>query len=58
MIHGIGLQWHIGVSKVINPGDEYHQSAQQFIDNKLDIMVTELDVAIPIPTNGGYPIDP
>jgi endo-1,4-beta-xylanase len=55
IIHGIGLQWHIGVSTTITPGDDHYQSAQQFIDNKLDIMVTELDVSIP--TNGGYPIN-
>jgi endo-1,4-beta-xylanase len=55
-IHGIGLQWHIGVSTTVTPGDDHYQSAQQFIDNKLDIMVTELDVAVP--TNGGYPINP
>ncbi len=55
-IHGIGLQWHINVSTMINPGDEHYQSAQHFIDNKLDIMVTEFDVAIR--TNGIYPVDP
>lgn len=55
-IHGIGLQWHIGVSKTITPGDRHYQAAQHLIDNKLDIMVTELDVAIP--TNNGYPINP
>ena len=54
-IHGIGLQWHISISTTIIPGDGHYQSAQQFIDNKLDIMVTELDVAIP--TCGGYPIN-
>jgi endo-1,4-beta-xylanase len=54
-IHGIGLQWHINVSTTITPGDGYYQSAQQFIDNRLDIMVTELDV--PVLTNGGYPIN-
>jgi hypothetical protein len=49
------LQWHINVSTTITPGDGYYQSAQQFIDNRLDIMVTELDV--PVLTNGGYPIN-
>ena len=52
-VHGIGLQWHINVSMNITPGDGHYQSAQQFIDNKLDIMVTELDVAMQ--TNGGNP---
>jgi endo-1,4-beta-xylanase len=56
IIHGIGLQWHIDISTTVTPGDDYYQSAQQFIDNRFDIMVTELDVAVP--TNGGYPIDP
>ena len=55
-IHGIGLQWHIDVSTTITPGDQHYQSAQQFIDNRLDIMVTEFDVAVP--TEGGYPINP
>jgi endo-1,4-beta-xylanase len=55
-IHGIGLQWHIGVSTKITPGDGHYQSAQQFIDNRLDIMVTELDVSVP--TSGGYPTNP
>jgi endo-1,4-beta-xylanase len=54
-IHGIGLQWHINVSINVTAGDEHYQSAQRFIDNKLDIMVTELDVALP--TRGGYPVD-
>ena len=55
-IHGIGLQWHIEVSTNITPGDQHYQSAQQFIDNRFDIMVTELDVSMP--TDGGYPINP
>ena len=55
-IHGVGLQWHIGVSNTITPGDRHYQAAQQLIDNKLDIMVTELDVGVP--TDGGYPIHP
>jgi endo-1,4-beta-xylanase len=54
-IHGIGLQWHIGVSTTVTPGDVYYQSAQHFIDQRLDFMVTELDVSVP--TSGGYPID-
>ena len=29
-VHGIGLQWHIGVSTNITPGDDHYQSAQQF----------------------------
>jgi endo-1,4-beta-xylanase len=56
IVHGVGLQYHIGVSTTITPGDEHYQSAQQFIDNRLDFMVTELDVAVP--TYGGYPINP
>jgi endo-1,4-beta-xylanase len=55
-VHGVGLQWHISVSKTITPGDRHYQAAQHLIDNKLDIMVTELDVAVP--TNGGYPVNP
>jgi GH35 family endo-1,4-beta-xylanase len=52
----IGLQWHINVSTTIIPGDGHYQSVQQFIDNKLGIMATELDAAVP--TNGEYAIDP
>jgi len=52
-IHGIGLQWHIDISVNVTPGDVHYQSAQQFTDNRLDIMVTELDISIP--TDGGYP---
>ncbi|CAF1273828.1 unnamed protein product [Adineta ricciae] len=55
-VHGIGLQWHIDVSVNVTPGDVHYQSAQQFVDRKLDFMVTELDVSVP--TNGGYPINP
>jgi hypothetical protein len=47
-VHGIGLQWHIYVSNTVSPGDAHYQAAQQFIDNKFDIMVTELDVALPM----------
>jgi len=55
-IHGVGLQWHTFVPNNISPGDEHYQSAQQFVDNKLDIMITELDISIA--TTGGYPTDP
>ncbi|CAF1074648.1 unnamed protein product [Adineta steineri] len=54
-IHGIGLQWHIDFSRSIVRDDGHYQSAPQFINNQLDISVTELDVTIP--TNGGYLID-
>ena len=55
IVDGVGLQWHISVSTNVTPGDGHYQSAQQFINNGLDIMVTELDVSVP--TNGGYPVD-
>ena len=55
IVDGVGLQWHISVSTNVIPGDGHYQSAQQFIDNGLDIMVTELDISIP--TNGGYPVN-
>jgi hypothetical protein len=45
----------MNVSTTIIPGDGHYQSAQQFIDNRLDIMVTELDVRVP--TDGGNPIN-
>jgi endo-1,4-beta-xylanase len=37
----------------VSPGDGHYQSAQQFVDIKFDIMVTELDILVK--TNGGYP---
>ena len=55
IVHGIGLQYHIDVSTNITSGDGHYQSAQQFIDNRLDIMVTELDIRVP--TNGACPIN-
>ncbi len=48
LVHGIGLQFHIWTSNPVIPGDAAYQSAQQFIDNELDIMVTELDITMPI----------
>jgi hypothetical protein len=54
-VDGIGLQWHTRVGLNVTPGDVHYQSAQQFIDNQLDIMVTELDISVP--TVGAYPIN-
>jgi len=56
IVHGIGLQFHIWTGNSITPGDAYYQSAQQFIDNNLNIMVTELDIAMPM--KDGKPIYP
>jgi endo-1,4-beta-xylanase len=55
-IHGIGLEFHVWVSNPVTPGDDHYQSVQQFIDNKLDIMVTELDITMPM--KDGKPIYP
>jgi endo-1,4-beta-xylanase len=55
-VHGIGLQWHIDITKTVTPGDDYYRNAQLFIDQGLDLMITELDVAIPI--KDGKPINP
>lgn len=55
-IHGIGLQWHVPVSINVTPGDDYYQSAQHFVDQGFDFMVTELDISIPM--KGGKPVDP
>ncbi|CAF0946181.1 unnamed protein product [Didymodactylos carnosus] len=54
-IHGVGMQWHIGLWATVNPGDQYYQNAQRLIDNGFDFMVTELDIAIPM--NGNHPRD-
>jgi endo-1,4-beta-xylanase len=45
-IHGVGMQWHIGLWAMPTPGDQYYQNAQRLIDSGFDIMVTELDVAV------------
>jgi len=55
-IHGVGLQWHTFIPTNVAPGDGHYQNAQQLIDNKLDIMITELDIWVR--TDGGYPVDP
>jgi len=55
-VHGVGLQYHVQVGNSMTPGDEYYQSAQQFIDNNLDIMVTELDISVAM--KNGQPVNP
>lgn len=55
-IHGVGMQWHIGVWANIQPGDQYYQNAQRLVNSNFDFMVTELDVAIAM--NGNNPRDP
>lgn len=55
-VHGLGMQWHIEVSVIPQPGDLYYQSAQKFVDNNFTFMVTELDVSIAM--NGSQPKDP
>ncbi len=45
-MNSIGLQYHISVSNPVTPGDAHYQSAQQFIDNNLDIMIIELDITM------------
>lgn len=41
--------------ETVTPGNSHYQAAQQFVDNKLEIIVTELDVSVP--TIVGYPIN-
>ncbi|UJR08387.1 hypothetical protein I4U23_012658 [Adineta vaga] len=55
-VHGIGMQWHIDVTKTVTPGDLYYQNAQRFIDQGYDILVTELDISVPM--RNGKPINP
>ncbi|CAF1600739.1 unnamed protein product [Adineta ricciae] len=55
-VHGVGMQWHIDVSKTVTPGDSYYQNAQRFIDQGFDILVTELDISVPM--RNGKPINP
>ena len=54
-IHGVGMQWHVGLWAMLNPGDQYYQNAERLISNGFDIMVTELDVALAM--NGDHPRD-
>ena len=55
-VHGVGLQYHVWVSNAVTPGDAHYQSAQQFIDNDLDIKITELDITMPM--KDGQPMYP
>jgi endo-1,4-beta-xylanase len=55
-IHGMGMQWHINIAEVVTPGDAHYQIAQRFIDLNISLIISELDVAIPM--NAGHPIDP
>ena len=55
-IHGVGMQWHVGLWARIRLGDQYYTNAQRFIDNGFDFIVSELDVAIPV--KGDNPQDP
>ncbi|CAF1040698.1 unnamed protein product [Rotaria sp. Silwood1] len=48
-VHGVG------VSTTVRPQDSYYQSAQRFIDNGFDIMITEFDVSMLM--NGSVPQD-
>jgi hypothetical protein len=52
----MGMQWHINTSEVIIPGDAHYQIAQRFIDLNISLIISELDVAIPM--NAGHPVDP
>ncbi len=47
-IDGLGLQWHIGISHQLYPGDTYYQNAQRLQDAGIDFAVTEFDVAMPV----------
>jgi endo-1,4-beta-xylanase len=55
-IHGMGMQWHINTSEFITPNDAHYQIAQRFIDLNISLIISELDVGIPM--NAGQPIDP
>lgn len=55
ILHGIGMQWHIDVRTILKRGDGYYRNAQNFIDQNLKLMITELDVFLE--TIGGYPVD-
>jgi endo-1,4-beta-xylanase len=56
VVHGIGLQWHRYIPTFITPGDGHYQITKKFIDNNLDIMITEFDVSLQ--TIGDQVIDP
>ncbi|CAF3022429.1 unnamed protein product [Rotaria sp. Silwood2] len=48
IIHGVGLQWHVGLWAMLRSGDQYYQNVQRLIDNGFEFIVTELDVALPM----------
>lgn len=52
-IDGVGMQWHIGIGHQLKAGDSYYQNAQRFKDAGVDLMVTELDVAMPVVVYAG-----
>ena len=47
-IHGVGMQWHIDLSVMPQPGDEFYQNAQRLTSDGFDIMVSGLDVSVPL----------
>lgn len=47
-IDGVGMQWHIGIGQKLRAGDTHYQNAQRFQDLGVDLMLTELDVAMPV----------
>ncbi|CAF4668155.1 unnamed protein product [Rotaria sp. Silwood2] len=40
IIHGVGLQWHVGLWAILRSGDQYYQNVQRLIDNGFEFMVT------------------
>ena len=50
----VGMQWHVSVGTTVMPGDAHYAAAQRLKDNKIDFMVTELDVSMKV---NSYPKD-
>ncbi|CAF4485327.1 unnamed protein product [Rotaria sp. Silwood2] len=38
IIHGVGLQWHVGLWAILRSGDQYYQNVQRLIDNGFEFM--------------------
>ncbi|CAF1115386.1 unnamed protein product [Adineta ricciae] len=47
-IDEFGMQWHINVSTSVAPGDMHYQIAQCFINENVNVMVTELRISVPM----------
>ena len=55
-VRGLGMQWHIDVTTVVQEGDKHYLGAQKVVDKVFEFTVSELDVGIPV--SGAVPENP